>query len=308
MRIDGRGDRIFRTVTLLGAVAAGVTLVALVLLLCRDAAPAIAHFGPGFLGSPDWDPVHRSFGALAFLAGTVASAALALVIAVPIGLGSAIYLSDLAPRWLRRPIGLLIELLAALPSVVYGLWGLLVLAPWLATTVQPGIAHRFGFLPGLAGPYRGVGLLAAGLVLAIMILPTIASISRDVIAAVPSSLREAGLALGATRWEVLRFVVLPRARSGIIGAVLLGLGRALGETMAVTMVIGNRAELPRSLFAPAQTLAGVIANQFMEATETLHLAALVELALVLLLLTLVLHGAARLLVGRSYRSQEAAHG
>ncbi|MGH7377323.1 MAG: phosphate ABC transporter permease subunit PstC, partial [Candidatus Methylomirabilales bacterium] len=243
-----------------------------------------------------WDPVAETFGALPFIYGTVVSSVLALLLAVPLSIGAAIYLAELAPLGIRPPITFLIELLAAIPSVVYGLWGIFVLAPWLRTWVQPTLAAWLGFLPLFHGPRYGVGMLAAGIILAIMIVPFITAVSREVFLAVPNAQREAALALGATRWETTRIAVLRYGRSGLIGAVLLGLGRALGETMAVTMVIGNRPEIALSLFAPGYTMASVIANEFTEATSDLYLAALIEIALLLFAVTVAVNALARFLV------------
>ena len=257
---------------------------------------SLSHFGWHFLTGQTWDPVAEVFGALPFIFGTLASSLLALAIAVPIALGAAIFLSELAPLSLARPLGFLVEMLAAVPSVVYGLWGIFVLAPWLRESVEPLLVRVFGFIPFFSGPALGTDLFAGGLILAIMILPTISSVSREVLRAVPLTLREAALALGATRWETVRIAVLPPARSGIVGATVLGLGRALGETMAVTMVIGNRPQIPHSLFSPAYTLASVIANEFSEATGDLHLAALAEMGLILFGVSVILNAIARLLV------------
>jgi phosphate transport system permease protein len=292
------GDRVFRWVTAGFAGLIVLTLGAMALQMLRASGPSLARFGPGFLTSVEWDVVHEQFGALPFIFGTVASSLLALVVAVPIAIAIALFLSELAPGWLRRPLGFVVELLAAIPSVVYGLWGIFVLAPWLRTTVEPLFGNVLGFLPLFQGAPRGYGMLAAGLVLAIMILPTIASISRDVLRAAPGTLREGALALGATRWEAIRAVLLPFVRSGLVGAVILGLGRALGETMAVTMVIGNRAEIAASLFAPSHTMASVIANEYAEASSDVHLAALSEIGLLLFVVTLLLNIGARLLVWR----------
>jgi phosphate transport system permease protein len=276
-----------------------LALVALIAAKMADGAQlALARFGLGFLTGTTWDPVQGQFGALPFVFGTLVSSALALVLGGPIALGAGVFLAELAPSWLRGPASYLVELLAAIPSVVYGLWGIFVLAPLLRTSVEPFLAATLGFLPLFQGPIYGVGMLAGGVVLAIMIVPTIAAVSRDVIRAVPNDQREALLALGATRWETIRTVVLPIARPGILGAVILGLGRALGETMAVTMVIGNRPEVHASLFAPAYTMAAVIANEFTEATYNLYLAALLEIGLVLFLVTVMVNAAARLLVWR----------
>ncbi len=292
------GDRLFRRLSW-GAtlLVAGLALL-IGLALAVEAWPAVQTFGPGFLVSTIWDPVAGRFGALPFLYGTLVSSALALLIAGPLSLGAAIYLAEIAPPRLRTVAGFLIELLAAIPSVVYGLWGIFVLAPVLRATVQPFLSATLGFLPLFQGPYFGVGLLTAGVLLAIMIIPTITAIARDVLLAVPNDQREGMLALGATRWEVVRYVVLPYARSGIVGALILGLGRALGETMAVTMVIGNRPIISASLFSPGYTMAAVIANEFAEATDDLYLAALLEIGLLLFLVTLLLNIVARLLVWR----------
>jgi phosphate transport system permease protein len=221
---------------------------------------------------------------------------LALLQAVPLGVGTAMFLSEIAPGWLRTPVSFLVEFLAAIPSVIYGLWGVFVLIPWERMYIQPALKSVFGFLPFFQGPAYGVGLLTASMVLAIMIVPYITSVAHEVLRAVPNTQREAALALGATKWEMLRLAVLPYGRTGIIGAVMLGLGRAIGETMAVTMVIGNRGEIAMSLFAPANTMASVIANEFSEATYDLYVQALVEIALVLLIVTVIINGLARLLV------------
>ncbi|MFQ5690864.1 MAG: phosphate ABC transporter permease subunit PstC [Gemmatimonadota bacterium] len=297
------GDRAFGTVL----VAAGAAIPAVFALLLyevgRAAWPAVRSFGATFLTSTAWDPVAQKFGALPFLWGTVVSSLLALLLAVPLGLGVAVFLVELAPRWLATPVGFLTELLAAIPSVVYGLWGIFVLIPWLRTSVEPFLQRWLGFLPMFQGPAYGVGMLAAGVILAIMIVPFISAVSGEMLLAVPRSEREASLALGATRWETVRYIVMPHARSGIVGAVMLGLGRALGETMAVTMVIGNNPSIDASLFAPANTLASALANEFAEATGELHLGALMELGLILLLLTVAVNVVARVLVWRIERGR-----
>lgn len=295
------GDRLFRLLTASFAGGAVVLLAAMAFQMTRASALSLSRFGLGFITSRHWDPVRGLFGALPFIFGTVASSLLALLFAVPVSLGVAIFLAELAPGWVRKPLGFIVELLAAIPSVVYGLWGIFVLAPWLRETVQPGLAMALGSLPLFRGVPRGFGMLAGGLILAIMILPTIASVSRDVMRAVPSTYREGALALGATRWEAVRTAVLPHARSGIVGAVILGLGRALGETMAVTMVIGNRAEISVSLFDPAATMASVIANEYTEASGDLHLSALSELGLLLFAVTVILNILARILVWKVAR-------
>jgi len=305
-REANRGDRLFGLATAALAASILVVLVAMAGAIAARSWPSLRAFGLGFLSSSQWDPVRELFGGLAFLHGTLVSSLLALLIAVPVALGVAVMLAELAPASVRQSVGFAIELLAAVPSVVYGLWGIFVLAPLLRTHVEPLLADAFGFLPTFRGTPRGVDMLAGGVILAIMILPTIASVARDVLRAVPKPLREAALALGATRWEVVRIAVLPYARSGLVGAVLLGLGRALGETMAVTMVIGNRAEISASLFAPGATMASVIANEYAEAASDLHLAALSELGLVLFGVTLLLNILARLLVWRVGRPPAGA--
>ncbi|HEV3348819.1 MAG TPA: phosphate ABC transporter permease subunit PstC [Methylomirabilota bacterium] len=292
----GVGDRVYR-----GLILASVWLVlalagGLLLALGWESWAAIRAFGLRFLITSHWDPVAGEFGALPFIYGTLVSSLLALLIAVPLSLGAAIFLAELAPSWVRPPVAFLIEMLAAVPSVVYGLWGIFVLVPWLRDWVQPALARTLGFLPLFQGPPYGIGMLAAGLILAIMIVPYITSVSREVLLAVPGSQREAALGLGATRWETTRIAVLRYGRSGLIGAILLGLGRALGETMAVTMVIGNRPEVALSLFAPGYTMASVLANEFTEATSDLYVSALVEIGLLLLVVTVAVNGLARLLV------------
>ena len=291
-------DFLFRRWTALFALGVVLVLAALTYHMADASTESISVFGLGFIRGREWDPVHGVFGALPFIWGTVASSLLALLIAVPISLGIAIFLAELSPAWLREPVAFLVELLAAIPSVVYGLWGIFALSPWLREVVEPALAETFGFLPLFQGPRYGFGLLAGALILAIMITPTISSVSREVLRTVPTSLREGALALGATRWEAVRMAVLPYARSGLIGAAILGLGRALGETMAITMVIGNRPEISASLFAPSHTMASVIANEFSEATDALHLSALAEIGLLLFLVTVILNVAARLLVWR----------
>ncbi len=295
------GDRIFKGVVT--ALACGILLLVglIALKLIDSSSLALQRFGLSFLWGTTWDPVFEEFGALPFVYGTVASSCLALLIGGPISLGAAIYLSELAPSWLREPVSFLVELLAAIPSVVYGVWGIFVLVPWLRASVQPLLGGTLGFIPLFDGPPYGFGMLAGGMILAIMIIPTISAVSRDVMRAVPNTQREAMLALGATKWEVIRGAVVPYARSGILGAVILGLGRALGETMAVTMLIGNRPEISISLFEPSYTMAAVIANEFTEATSDLYLGALIEIGLVLFGVTLLLNAVARLLVWRVAR-------
>ncbi len=292
----GWGDRFFRVLTRGGALTLLALVLAMVAVMARAALPSLRSFGWRFLVTSAWDPVTEHFGALPLMYGTIVSSLLALLIAVPLGIGAAIYLAELAPLWIRPPIAFLVEMLAAVPSVVYGLWGIFVLAPLLRTWVEPALGKALGFLPLFQGASYGVGMLAAGLILAIMILPFITAVSREVLLAVPNTQREAALALGATRWETTRLAVLRYGKSGLVGAVLLGLGRALGETMAVTMVIGNRPEIAASLFAPGYTMASMIANEFTEATSDLYLSALVEVGLILFAVTVLVNALARLLV------------
>jgi phosphate transport system permease protein len=253
-------------------------------------------FGMKFFFRSEWDPVNDQFGALPFVYGTLVSSALALLIAVPLAVGVAVYITEMSPRWLRGSLAFTTELLAAIPSVIYGLWAIFVLVPLLRQYVQPWLAKYLGWTTLFEGPPYGIGMLAAGIILAIMVVPIISSITREVMTAVPQQQREAVLALGATRWEMIRTGVLRNARAGIAGGVILGLGRALGETMAVTMVIGNRPEIAKSLFAPGYTMASVIANEFSEATGDLYLSALVEVGLALFIVTIIVNILAQLLV------------
>jgi phosphate transport system permease protein len=265
--------------------------------------PAFERFGIRFITSSSWDPVRGEFGAAPMIYGTLVSSALALIIATPFALGVAIFLAEFAPRRLRQPVAFLVDLLAAVPSVVYGLWGVFVLVPFLRGTVSPFLRETLGLggLPLFAGPDYGYNMLSASVILAIMILPYISAVSREVLMAVPRSQREAAMALGATKWEMIRDAVVPYARSGIIGGIILGLGRALGETMAVTMLIGNRHEISSSLLAPAYTMASIIANEFAEATGDLHIAALMAVGAVLMVTTLIVNIIARWLVWRVAR-------
>lgn len=296
-----RPDALFRFTTAVFAAVVIATLIAMAWEMFEASKASFAAFGWRFITSTEWDPVRDQFGALPFIYGTVVSSLLALLISVPISFLVAMYLSEWAPAWLRDPLGFVIELLAAVPSVIYGLWGIFALAPFLREVVEPALQKTLGFLPLFQGPHQGFGMLAGGIILAIMITPTIASVSREVMRAVPAVQREGAIALGATKWEAVRVAVLPFARSGLVGAVILGLGRALGETMAITMVIGNRAEISASLFAPSYTMASVIANEFTEATGDVYLAALAEVGLLLFAVTLALNVVARLLVWRVAR-------
>jgi len=289
------GDAIFRILMTAVAFFVVAIVVGMILTLGADSRLSISQFGFGFLTGRQWNPIRSEFGALPFIYGTVMSSFIALLISVPFSLGIAIFLVEQAPHYLAKPVGFLVELLAAIPSVVYGLWGIFVLAPFLRVHVEPPLAKYLGWTPFFQGQITGIGLLTGGIILAIMVIPIISAVVRDVLSAVPGSQREAALALGATKWEMIR-VVLVNGAPGIAGAVILGLGRALGETMAVTMLIGNRAEISLSLFAPSYTIASAIANEFTEATEALYLSALVELGLILFLVTFIVNGLARILV------------
>jgi len=282
----------------LGAVAALFTilLLAFVASMVIQSRSAFAHFGLSFLTSTKWDAVHTHFGALTFIVGTLETTFIAMLIAVPIGIGCALALAFAVPRRLQVPLGTAVELLAAVPSVVYGLWGLLVLAPWMRQYIEPALAHITGGHFPFSGAQIGTGLLLAGVILSVMVLPTMVAISRDVLMAVPETDIEAAFALGATRWQVMRKVVVPSARTGIVGATTLATGRALGETIAVTMVIGNTPAIAHSLFSTGATMASVIANEFTEATEPYHLASLIAVGLLLLVVSVLVNLAARLAV------------
>jgi len=280
-------------------IAASMIVILIVLVgfeLYWGSMQSLAKFGAGFLWSSEWDPVTDKYGALPFIFGTLVSSLLALLIAVPLGVATALFLTELAPLHLRQPIVMAIEMLAAVPSVIFGLWGIFVLIPWLRDHLFVWLKHSLGFLPLFQGPIYGVSMLAAGIIVAIMILPIITSISREILRSVPNLQREAAYALGATRWEVLKIAVLSYARRGLFGAAVLGLGRALGETMAVTMVIGNRPVISASLFAPGYTLASVIANEFAEATTDLYLNSLFELGLVLLVVAIIVNACAQIML------------
>lgn len=260
-------------------------------------------FGFGFIFSSDWDPVKDKFGALAFIYGTVVSSLIALIIALPVSIGVAIFLSELAPKSIRTVFSFLIEILAAIPSIIFGFWGLYVLVPYMRESVQPFLNSILGWIPLFTGTNIGTGMFTAGVILAIMIIPIISAISRDVIRAIPTAQREAAYALGATRWEAIRMALL-NAKSGILGATVLGFGRAVGETMAVTMVIGNRAEISLGLFNSAYSMASVIANEFAEASQALHISALIEVGLILFVVTFIINSLARLLIYSVTRKYE----
>jgi phosphate transport system permease protein len=300
LRVDASAfsDKAYEAITAACALVVPALVVGIALAIFAAAWPAFSKLGLSIVTSSDWDVAAGHFGAAPALFGTLVSSAVALIIATPLAIGIAIFLSEFSPIWLRQPVGFLVDLLAAIPSVVYGLWGIFVLIPILREHVMPFLRDtlHLGATPFFTGPAYGPSMLAAGIILAIMALPYISSVSREVLLAVPRSQREAALALGATRWEMIRDAVIPYAKSGIIGGIMLGLGRALGETMAVTMVIGNRAEISASLFAPGYTMASLIANQFSEATNDLHLSALMAVGAILFVITLIVNGIARWLV------------
>jgi phosphate transport system permease protein len=296
------GDVGFRWVTRMAAITVLVILGGIIVSLVVGSLPALRAFGFSFLVDETWNPVTEKFGAIAPIYGTVVTSFIAMLIAVPVGLLIAVFLTELCPMWLRRPIGIAIELLAGIPSIIYGIWGLFVFAPFLQQYVQPFLISVFGDVPVLsnlfAGPPYGIGILTAGLILAIMVLPFITSISRDVFEAVPPVLKEAAYGLGCTTWEVSRFVVLPFTRVGVIGGVMLGLGRALGETMAVTFVIGNAHRISGSILAPGTTISATIANEFTEAVGDLYTSSLIALGLILFVITFIVLACARLMLMR----------
>jgi phosphate transport system permease protein len=295
-RFVSPADRGFAAVVYGGSILFALLIIGLFVELVLGSWPSIVAFGPSFIWKSGWDPSNNKFGALPMIYGTLVTSFIAIALAAFVGIMAAVFLADFAPRWLAAPLSFLIELLAAVPSVVYGLWGLFVLAPFVRTAIGPALQKVLGWTPLFSGPIYGVGLLTAGIILALMIVPTVTAISRDVIAAIPRDLREASMALGSTKWEMAMRVVLPAARVGIFGACVLALGRALGETIAVTMVIGNRPEISASLFAPSYTLASVIANEFTEATTSVYISALIELGLILFIVSIVVNALARLMI------------
>lgn len=303
-RTGADGDRIFRWLTALFAGAILLILAIMIYEMTKESLPAIVRFNWKFLTVNNWDVVQEDYGSLAFLFGSVVSSVLAILLATPLSVATALFITEVAPGRVGSLAASLIELLAAIPSVIYGLWGVLVMAPWLQKTVQPWLVDHFGFLPFFSGAPYGVSMMAGVLILAIMIIPIITAISREVLLAVPQSQREAAVALGATKWETIKIAVLPYGRSGILGGVILGLGRAIGETMAVTMVIGNTPQISLSLLAPAYTMPSVIANEFAEATNALHSAALMEIGLLLLVVTLIINVFARLLIWKVTKGQK----
>jgi phosphate transport system permease protein len=302
MRLE---DNAFRLATRIAAIGVLLLLGGVMVSLLIGSLPALQSFGFSFLYEQRWNPVTEKFGALAPIYGTIVTSFIAMLIAVPVGLMIAVFLTELCPVWLRRPIGIAIELLAGIPSIIYGIWGLFVFAPFLQGTVQPLLIDTLGQVPGLGilfeGPPYGIGVLTAGLILAIMVLPFITSISRDVFEAVPPVLKEAAYGLGCTTWEVVRYVVLPYARVGVIGGVMLGLGRALGETMAVTFVIGNAHKVSSSLLAPGTTISATIANEFTEAVGDIYTSSLIALGLILFVITFIVLACARVMLARMDR-------
>lgn len=309
-RSSRTADLVFEWMARLAAVVTLLLLAAIILALVMGAWPAIREYGLSFLWTSDWDPVQNKYGGLVMIYGTLMTSFVALLIAVPVSFGIALFLTELSPRWLRRPLGVAIELLAAVPSIVYGMWGLLVFGPILAKYVQAPLQAAFGDVPYLgalfSGPPVGIGILAAGIILAIMIIPFIASVMRDVFEVTPPMLKESAYALGATTWEVVFKIVLPYTKAGVIGGIMLGLGRALGETMAVTFVIGNFNQLDSlSLFQAANSITSALANEFAEASEGLHQAALIYLGLVLFFITFVVLSLSKLLLSRLQKNEGA---
>jgi phosphate transport system permease protein len=295
LRNRNLGDLLFKNLTLLFAIIVFSLVFVMAYEMYKGSSLTIQKFGWKFLWTSTWDPVQEVYGAAPYIYGTIVSSLIALVLALPLSVGVSIFLSEMAPRWLERTTSFLVELLAAIPSIVYGLWGMFVLVPFVRRTIEPMLSESLGFLPLFRGAPYGFGMLTAGIILAIMILPIITSISRDVMSAVPNTQREAALALGATKWETT-MIVLSSAKSGIFGASLLGLGRAIGETMAVTMVIGNVPAISSSLLDPGYSMASVLANEFSEASTQMHLSALIEIGLILFAVTFVLNAVARLIV------------
>ncbi len=299
------GDKIFRSVLFIAAASILLIVAAIFVMMTISAMPTLERFGFGFLIGREWKPAQETFGALPFIYGTVVSSLIALFLSVPISLGIAIFLVEQAPQKIARPIAFIVELLAAIPSVVYGLWGIFVLAPLIRNYLGPFLQGNFGFIPLFQGRLTGIGMITGAIILALMITPIITAVVRDVLEAVPTTQREAALALGATKWETTS-IVLGNAASGIAGAVVLGLGRAIGETMAVTMVIGNSPQITTSLFEPANTIASLLAANFAEATDRIYLSALIEIGLVLFLVTFVVNALAKLLILSVARGQGSA--
>ena len=301
-QVGAFGDRLFHGITGVSAILVLALIGGIALSLVVGAWPALQKFGFGFITSDSWNPVTDEYGAIVAIYGTLVSSAIAMIIAVPVSFGIALFVTELAPRWLRRPISTAIELLAAIPSIIYGMWGLFVFAPFMAEHIQPWLLDTFGEVPGLglliAGPPIGIGVFTAGLILAIMVIPFITAVMRDTFEVVPGVLKESSYALGATTWEVLRSVILPYTKTGVVGGIMLGLGRALGETMAVTFVIGNSHNISAGLFNPGNSIAATLANEFTEADGEMYTSSLIALGLVLFVITLIVLSLARLLLMR----------
>jgi phosphate transport system permease protein len=300
MRNQRLQDFLFHKITLAFALSVLLVLVGIIISLILGAWPAFHEFGPAFITTIEWDPVNDKYGALIAIVGTLSTSLIALLIAFPVSFGIALFLTEICPAWLRRPMGTAVELLAGVPSIIYGMWGLFIFAPFFADNIQPALAHTLGQLPVIGqlfrGPMMGIGILTAGLILAIMIIPFIASVMRDVFEVVPAVLKESAYALGCTKWEVVRKVVLPYTKIGVVGGVMLGLGRALGETMAITFVIGNAHKLSWSLFAAGNSIASTLANEFAEADTALHVSSLFALGLILFVITFIVLSAAKLML------------
>ncbi|WP_371861493.1 phosphate ABC transporter permease subunit PstC [Pseudoduganella umbonata] len=307
MRRQRMQDWIFHKVTMTFALSVLFVLIGIIISLAMGAWPALKEFGPGFVTRVEWDPINDQYGALIAIVGTLATAGIALLIAFPISFGIALFLTEICPVWLKRPLGTAIELLAGVPSIIYGMWGLFVFVPLFGDYVQPLLKSTLGQLPFIgvlfSGPTMGIGILTAALILAIMIIPFISSVMRDVFEIVPAVLKESAYGLGCTRWEVVRKIVLPYTKTGVVGGVMLGLGRALGETMAVTFVIGNANKLSASLFAPGNSIASTLANEFGEAATTLHVSSLFALALILFVITFIVLTAAKLMLAGMSRKE-----
>jgi phosphate transport system permease protein len=306
VRIQRLQDFLFHKITLIFALSVLLVLLGIIVSLMIGAWPAFKEFGPAFVTTVEWDPVNDQYGALIAIVGTLATSVIALLVAFPISFGIAVFLTEICPTALKRPLGTAVELLAGVPSIIYGMWGLFIFAPLFGDYVQPALEATLGQLPVIGelftGPMMGIGILTAGLILAVMIIPFIASVMRDVFEIVPAVLKESAYGLGCTRWEVVRKIVLPYTRTGVVGGVMLGLGRALGETMAVTFVIGNAHNLSWSLFAPGNSIASTLANEFAEAESELHMASLFALGLILFVITFIVLAAAKfMLVGMSRR-------
>lgn len=300
MRRQRVQDFIFHKVTLIFALSVLLVLVGIIISLMMGAWPAFKEFGPAFITTIEWDPVNDQYGALIAIVGTLATSFIALLIAFPVSFGIALFLTEICPVWLKRPLGTAVELLAGVPSIIYGMWGLFIFAPLFAEYAQPALKNTLGQLPVIgqlfSGPMMGIGILTAGVILAVMIIPFIASVMRDVFEVVPAVLKESAYGLGCTKWEVVRKIVLPYTKTGVVGGVMLGLGRALGETMAVTFVIGNAHKLSWSLFSAGNSIASTLANEFNEAESVLHVSSLFALALILFLITFIVLSAAKLML------------